>query len=1423
MIEEIKERIRSGYYINNLLTNNDYIIIINNKELVNELANFLSTSKIKLKFEDSYNSIFMADELYQASVGMDDEQKYFLLFNIISSESSSGASFNFNFIDAWDIKPEYKEKIKKEYEEYLLTTNDDIYFIMGEKTITKLLDEKRYDLINKIEPYNKKAVYELSDYLKERLKNEIPINQFGEKPNALFLENENYNLEMFSPEEVVDFFYRLDYPDDITQSSIILRGPYLKYIEYLSKKENDNSSYRFLERISFPHSNSPAEINFIYGSVENYKRILHDFAENGYFSSMVYSEIRNYESMSDDNFKKLLMKQLDRIDNPFELLSDFSFFIDDDIKDYLIDQGYGLYFYLTSYVSPEDMNKIKENIKIGKEKITKVSINHIYYLFQDEEISKYILNNNQITSIDFSYFFNTKSKEEDYYNLLKQEVLKNDIEIKELKIYDEEILEMLKQKKDYNKIEKILSNIKSNGNLDPKDYNMMYHWINKNINDVKLIDSLLNSWKYSTNISELKVFLKNEVFAEKIINLIKHDEELTTQLDKETFYLLKDYYSRMNKYNMDNIELLCNHFGPLIIFYLDDDDFVNFINLNKSKLEKIVNLFPMDKSLIDVEATNESIMQYAYKQDESKKEVIELFTDFKKACSSHDEKQINNKKYLLMSLVDISFFNKLKKLKGDSKYINTNHPEYKTEYKGINEVLKQIENMNLETAIDFLLERFEIDEYREVFKLLCDNAVCNDRRLYVSNYYYTKTNEFKTSDINKFIYFMQYVEEHPEGNTKEFRELHIKRLFDSLSKEYINKVLEKYNYSTLAELIDYLAENYTKSPKASFIIKEALNNSIVYLQSKSKTDTSLFANLKLPYELEEKSKKNEIEKFLIRKSKGVYVLMEDKTSRSLFDLIIDELVKQGLDKEIALETINYYELGEDAKVSSDAKAHVGQLFKVATKIIREVGTNNLKFDRWEINASNINQVIELLDKEDRIKRIYKPDVLNVDVYPILSNLNIELIEENILDNKNNYNRLLEIMHKTKPHIIEKRLMDFITENELPITDDISDVACFISFFGDIMEKESKKEGNNSYTIPEVLNVSGVYAAINSVYSLVLGSEDAKLIKKNPKPNQAYEKTRKNQRLKESINNTLKCFDREEVLIPSFDETYELDNGKQIECIVANFTAPCNMTHGERTGACMRIGGAGEKLYDFCINNKAGFHIRFEDPITHEYVSRVSGFRNGNSVFLNELRNSESKKYYSDDLYNATKWISNQLIDMTKDTDNPIENVFVTTAYAMADIEVDKIKLDGDKVKEGLGSLYTDYDTVRATVLATTADKDYKPINTGNEGIKPFKPVRTKPKEAKNMVEAASKVNRVKSINQLLKGVELSDLEADEFENGIMFAISTDDWYIYVTNQMQIESEYLVDNEEARIECELYKGIITQRINAGEIKEAQYGF
>ena len=257
------------------------------------------------------------------------------------------------------------------------------------------------------------------------------------------------------------------------------------------------------------------------------------------------------------------------------------------------------------------------------------------------------------------------------------------------------------------------------------------------------------------------------------------------------------------------------------------------------------------------------------------------------------------------------------------------------------------------------------------------------------------------------------------------------------------------------------------------------------------------------------------------------------------------------------------------------------------------------------------------------------------------------------------------------------------------------------------------------------------------------------------------------------------------------------NSKQLLVTVGNFTNPDNITHGERTGACMRIGGVGETLFNFCLNEKEGFHITFEDPKTGEYISRVSGFRNGNTVFLNELRHScNNQKYVDKDIIEACKKISEVLIEKTKSSEAPIENVVIHREYAMLEEEDNRVQLDIKNNKQGLSNFYTDVGTFVHVLATTNKENKFAPVNLDNSKVPSYQPVREKIRCGidKKIIE---QINRVHIINCALKGEEYEYEEP--ITASITYGMVGEDWYVFIDENNKIISEIMDRDKRAKVE------------------------
>ena len=330
---------------------------------------------------------------------------------------------------------------------------------------------------------------------------------------------------------------------------------------------------------------------------------------------------------------------------------------------------------------------------------------------------------------------------------------------------------------------------------------------------------------------------------------------------------------------------------------------------------------------------------------------------------------------------------------------------------------------------------------------------------------------------------------------------------------------------------------------------------------------------------------------------------------------------------------------------------------------------------------------------------------------------------------------------------------------------------------------------------------------------------------------------------------------DKVTIPSKDEILTINN-KSINIIVGNRTNSSNICHGERTGACMRVGGVGEGLFLKCLTDKNWFHIRFEDPVTHEYISRVSGFRNGNTVYLNQLRYSSDKNKYTDeDLQNFIKAYAENLIEETKDSEYPIENVFINTNYAMSSYTSTIYYLGNDIKKEynldGLDmyrlkryddTIWTDV-SGKAYLLATTEEgkktkEGYVELKNGPEDTLVYEAVRDKiyginhedndiPKHRFVKIdsnELIEKINRVNGMKQKLLGANYKYDISDEVEQDIIDGYASSDWYVYIDTSFNIHYDFIkeiktefelipyTNSTQAEEEMLIYKDILMSKYN-----------
>ncbi len=513
-----------------------------------------------------------------------------------------------------------------------------------------------------------------------------------------------------------------------------------------------------------------------------------------------------------------------------------------------------------------------------------------------------------------------------------------------------------------------------------------------------------------------------------------------------------------------------------------------------------------------------------------------------------------------------------------------------------------------------------------------------------------------------------------------------------------------------------------------------------------------------------------------------------------------ELMSQGLSLDLAMDCIDYF---------------------VTRRRTDDLERNLIMQKHQKIIGSFLKNKISQMSEEERqqyysqmhdVKWEYDVPESSINFFRILRGINLKHLERILSFDKNDKEAklLYESLKKSlsKSLAIPDVLINFMAQPPVRIETDIYNLAAFISYYSEIYSAERKRlqNGSNdvSFSLTNIIQQAEIYAATSNVYSLILGSEDARIIKADPQENSS--RMNPDIRLREAVTWTRRNYERMEVTVPTFNQTLDVTKTKKLQVIVGNFTNPCNLTHGERTGACMRIGGFGEGLFRFCLEDKNGFHIRFQDPETGEYISRVSGFRNGNTVFLNELRKSCNPYLYSDkDIVEACKRIAQLMIersqeDYERDGWMPIDNVVLHDKYAADGLPTQNLGISN--VREGLTLSYCDVGRY-AIVLATSRDDNaLVPINFDKRNLPTYLPARDKVVEVHSMKEIVSYIRRIDSVQRLMAGENYEYLEfpiLDEKE--VRYGFANHDWYLYVDAIGVIHEKIITTDPEAKRELE----------------------
>jgi hypothetical protein len=747
-----------------------------------------------------------------------------------------------------------------------------------------------------------------------------------------------------------------------------------------------------------------------------------------------------------------------------------------------------------------------------------------------------------------------------------------------------------------------------------------------------------------------------------IICSFKSDDFKMSYLNKYSFFLSQDDMRRI----IESLEL--------------DDDKKKYLRLIKSDEARfhIIMGFKTDEfKLKFIKCLNSDIYRMdvikSFKTDDLRLEGIKFLVKRKSIFEILEKyprlqfpylKDVRDYKFIRKVIEECNFYNiyffpsyspeydGIVKMYADHFKLNFEHLNKLIERVGYG-VLKYLENENIVDSInlndsDFnkYLGLFDVNNIR--LDINCVNDIFNS----------LLQREFRVKNPDIFETFILAKNLVLSGKKEE-----ITRLLGKIGREiYLPKLLidDGLNLSMLIEKLFSMSKD--EQDRALELLNKIVNQYIVVNRNRYVVDNLEGARIN---GLARVPRKNCLIKAYLKKI----------NSKSLINIIssIDvsrlTLEQQSLvnNKDLLMKIIRYkkFQHCEYLELNSEVKGSL-KLFDSLFSILYESG--KLCEDR--------KCVVRLLgDNPDNYEYVI-PVSEKYFYFEVMNELNPGKLKDTLFRDDYAYEQLIKILNKYKFLGWGKVFSSVMVGADL-VFDNVS-LAGLINNFTYIYSDLWKK--NNGITLTSLIDMADVYSSDDLIYSKLLGEKNYRLIRLNPFPYASQ--MVKDKRLKECTKFVRNMYNRTSITVLPFDKDFDIGYNRKINVVLGNVTNMQNLTYGERTGACMRIGGIAKTLFNYCINNENGFHIRFSDPDTGAFISRVSCFRYGNTVFLNQLCSSTVNNYSDKDIIIACKQVAQEIIADSNDSEYPIDNVVVGKQGAMKDsgMPLSKLRISiADKV------------------------------------------------------------------------------------------------------------------------------------------------
>ena len=948
---------------------------------------------------------------------------------------------------------------------------------------------------------------------------------------------------------------------------------------------------------------------------------------------------------------------------------------------------------------------------------------------------------------------------------------------------------------------------------------------------------ILNSISSDENKLKCLKYDNNDIFIMDILlPSLENDESKLKAVSMMSFAELK--LSAIKKYFNDDMKLKCMDFFTTVNYKtklmtsiendnikVDNFNYLDDIFFKEKVISSIKSVDALERIIIETDENTKVKILKNIRSDELKLKYINLISEEKYRAEiislmNSDEEKLKQLITLKDSKLRINVLNSLnsKKLALENVNLIANDRE----------IINYVSKFNFLLAKDFKNVNYLLNVFSSYYNVPFEHLnIFFDRFGYsifgeISNGNIKSILRFEDSDFKKFLKLFD--EENITLNDKVVNNICFKitsKLFDNRCKDTKN---------IFYEMLDYITNN--NKIKFNFRFNAVLNN----------LDREELNKLLLNNNIDINIIKNLYDYIIAENQDNYYVdilhLILNKYIESERNKYINkniELAKQKLNTKVRLNkkyvvskkinNISENQIFKDIEVRKDILTFE-ELSLIENKklFIDCLYFKRKQYDKLECDKNIVEKNLKLFDDiiyklygysgfalskdcylRDYPNAVYDEEykkVNNIELLKIIENINLEDFTQSVLSNSEVYSDLIRVLKDYKVLGFGNTFDKLFNSIDVEYNNQIcSNIIGNYSEFNKLYSS-SKKD------LLELLYNAELRGESDLKYKILFRDEDYNFIVKDPQLNSSY--MNKEKRLRLAVNKMKLMYTNEYLTVPSFDEIIEV-NGKKINAVVGNRTNPINLTLGERTSSCMRIGREAESLFDFCISNPNGFHIVFLDPETNEFISRVSGFRNGNSVFLNQLRSSLSPKYFDKDVAKACEKVCDKIVNVCATSNEKLDYVFITDDFAMKDERKPNASFPVN-ITSGYPDIYTNLKSGGIILYSENGFPKSRPkLNLYNVKSK-YPLVRDKVREYYT-IDAKHEAQRLEMISELLSGKEFSKIKI-EFKN-LIYLISGEDWYIALDNENNL-IEYIIDarkdNKRTIDEMNYYKNFILDKSN-----------